>query len=490
MQGSCYSNSALTISHLSPQQLFASDLSFINAQHLGSFQRVWISLDQLMNWNGTTGYAGYNSQGLANVDDMLHRAAAAGLKLDLVLFVYTSDVSHTNEFHPEALDGNHAAMRANYLQAVRDFVTHLAADPIDTSAVAVLDLQQEGYYQLEVYFYTPRHLGLWDYSMPVWPQSEQCYVLGNTLCTGGSAGHGCVSGSGAIDTTCLDVNIIEPWFKDLYTTAKAAAPAFSYTVSDTGRLLTTGTGPYSSQAWQVSLYPVDAYDIHLYSDAPGTETARWSSGLTLPKPWFAGEAGCTSGDTACTYNSTTLSVVYQWWLQNMAVYGARAVLLEDRHTAWTYTYTNGAQMPTLSPTGQFVATTTLATRVNSSPTPTTPPTAMPLPASTATIPPTAMPLPTSTATIPPTTMPLPTSTATIPPTTTPLPTSTATIPPTTTPLPTSTATAAPTSGTSFSTSFDSQAPGALQLGVAPGRFTGTLGSTAPIVESGVAASAP
>ena len=40
LQGSCYSNSALTISHLSPQQLFASDLSFINAQHLGSFQRV------------------------------------------------------------------------------------------------------------------------------------------------------------------------------------------------------------------------------------------------------------------------------------------------------------------------------------------------------------------------------------------------------------------------------------------------------------------
>ena len=308
-----------------------------------------------MNWNGTTGYAGYNSQGLANVDDMLHRAAAAGLKLDLVLLVYTSDVSHTNEFHPEALDGNHAAMRANYLQAVRDFVAHLAADPIDTSAVAVLDLQQQGYHQLEVYFYTPAHLRLWDYSMPVWPQSEQCYVLGNTLCTGGSAGHGCVSGSGAIDTTCLDVNIIEPWFKDLYTTAKAAAPAFSYTVSDTGRLLTTGTGPYSSQAWQVSLYPVDVYDIHLYKGTPWTQSARWSSGLTLPKPWFSGEAGCSTLDFACTYNSTTLSVVDQWWLQNMAVYGARAVLLEDRHTAWTYTYSPSGQLPTLSATGQFMA---------------------------------------------------------------------------------------------------------------------------------------
>jgi hypothetical protein len=356
LQAPCYTNTSLTSWHLSPQHLFGSDMAFIHSKGLGTVQRVWISLDQLMTWNGTTGYAGYSAQGLANVDDMLHQAAANGIRLDLVLFVYAQGDPYSHEFHPEALDGNHPSMRTGYLQAIHDFVAHVAATPGDAAAVAVMDLQGEAYYQLETYFSATAHLGRWDYAEPAWPANTQCAVLGNTVCTGGSAGHGCVSSSGAMDTTCVDVNIIAPWLHDLYTTAKAAGPGLSFTVSDTGRLLTTDTSHYSSQSWWVSMYPVDVYDIHLYNDTPWNYASRWATGRNLPKPWFAGEVGCASGDTACTYNSTTASAVDQWWLSNMAGDGARAILIEDRQTAWTYTYTPGGEVQTLTPTGQEIVT--------------------------------------------------------------------------------------------------------------------------------------
>jgi hypothetical protein len=354
LQAGCYTNTSLTSSHISPQQLFGADLAFIRIKGLGTFQRVWISLDQLMSWNSTSGYAGYNSQALANVDDMLHQAAANGIKVDLVLFTNAGD-GYANDFHREALDGNHPRIRASYLQALHDFVANVAADPTDAATIAVMDLQNEAYNQLESYLSTPSTLGQWNYALPSWPTSTQCYVIGNTVCMGSSAGHGCVSNSGAVDTTCVDVNIIEPWLKDMYGTAKAAGPSLNFTVSDTGRLLTTSTASYSSQASWVSMYPVDVYDIHLYNNTPWNYASRWATGRSLPKPWFAGEAGCSSGNTACTYNSTTASAVDHWWLANMAGDGARAVLIEDRHTAWTYTWTTSGEVQRLTRTGQEIA---------------------------------------------------------------------------------------------------------------------------------------
>src|SRR2546423_3618653 len=60
------------------------------------------------------------------------------------LFPYTTLFrSDKYQFHTEALDGNHATMRANYLQALRDFVNHLGANPTDTATVAVMDLRSE-----------------------------------------------------------------------------------------------------------------------------------------------------------------------------------------------------------------------------------------------------------------------------------------------------------------------------------------------------------
>src|ERR671932_1754233 len=82
LRASCYRNREAA--QEVPWQV-ASDLSFIRRRHQGGFQRVWISLDQLMDWQSTTGYQGYDPQSLANVDDMLRRFASHDIKVDLVL---------------------------------------------------------------------------------------------------------------------------------------------------------------------------------------------------------------------------------------------------------------------------------------------------------------------------------------------------------------------------------------------------------------------
>jgi hypothetical protein len=361
----CYANISLTGYHISPQLLFQSDMSYIQVHNLGTVQHIWISLDQLFSeFDPTAGYRGYSSQALANVDDVLHWLHNHDMKADLVLFIWTADAHLIDQFHPEALDGYHAAMRANYLRALHDFVAHLAADPIDAHTVAVMDLMAEAYYQLETYFQSsPARLGQWAYAMPPDPAGRQCYVPGNTVCTGGSAGHGCLNQRlTSDDATCVDVNIVYPWLRDLYATARAAGPGFNYTVSDTGRLLTTSTAPYGSQRWWVSLYPVDLYDLHLYVDAPWTEASRWATGRNLPKPWIADDVGCASGNVNCTYVPANAEPVDRWWIQHLAADGARALMVDGAAaTAWT---TDAAGAPTdrqLSVVGQDIAAYNAAT---------------------------------------------------------------------------------------------------------------------------------
>src|ERR687886_2007124 len=262
LRASCYRNREAA--QVVPWQV-TSDLSFIRRRHQGGFQRVWISLDQLMYWQSNTGYQGYDPQSLANVDDMLRRFAAHGIKVDLVLFSWAHGAGAHYQFHPEALDGNHATMRAHYLQAVRDFVSHLAANPTAAATVAVMDLQNEAYYMLERYFAQGRsHLGTFTH----------CWV------------------GTAVDVRCVDRDIIHPWLTDLYNAAHGAAPRFAYTVSDTTRLLK------DYRYWQ-GMYPVDVYDIHVYDDAPWTHASLYANGLALQKPWFSGEAGGASGNIKC-----------------------------------------------------------------------------------------------------------------------------------------------------------------------------------------------
>jgi hypothetical protein len=240
---------------------------------LGKFHRLWIALDHLFScFDATNGYCGYDATALANVDDALHKFAAAGMQVDIVLLANGNE----NGFHFEALDGAHPSMRLNYLNAVRDFLRHIASDPTDLSAVAVVDLMNEAYYQSEV--------------------------------------------RGISDPT------VHEWLIDLYSTAHTAAPGLLYTVSDTGRL-------YRDQATWLPMYPVDVYDIHSYDDNPAANASIYANAASLPKPWFAGEAGCGTGNVACTYGSgLDVQMVDRWWLDNLRTYGAKAVLIEDKGT--------------------------------------------------------------------------------------------------------------------------------------------------------------
>jgi len=322
---SCYTNSS---SGPSAQSQVAQDAQFIAANGLGTFQRVWISLDQLMNWDSTNGYQSYNLSYLANVDDMLHRMAQSGIKVDLVLLTYSQGTGAANQFHPESVDGLHSSMRANYLRAVRDFLAHVAGDATDASTIAVVDLQNEAYYQLEAYFNNPSNLGAFTQ---------------------------CQSGSGGTDWGCVDNTIIHPWVNDLYTTAKSAAPGLLYTISDAGGMLNANS---TEQQQRENLYPVDVYDIHVYNNSPASDPARWASGRLLNKPWFAGEAGCGVGNTGCTYNGTNAAPIDTWWLDNLGADGAQAVLVEEASTA--FTFPNGPYTPTLTATGLVIRQATIA----------------------------------------------------------------------------------------------------------------------------------
>jgi len=340
----------------------SSDAAFIAQDSHGAFQEVSVSLDELMSWDPTTGYQSFTPQYLANLDDALARFHANGIQVELVLFEWALNSGGHDQFQPEALDGNHAAMRDHYLKALRDFVSHLAANATDVATVAVMDRQNEAYYQMETYF-----------------NQGRSYLGTFTQCWTGSA----------VDWGCVDQNITHPWLTDLYNAAHGAAPGFNYTVSDTTRLL-------QNYSFWNGMYPVDVYDIHVYDDAPWNDASFYANGRALQKPWFSGEAGCASGNTNCTYQgntqctqpSTCALSVDTWWLNNLKADGAQAVLVESRATAWTYP--NGPNSQTLMLVGQVIRNTTLGT--NPTPTPTNTPAATATPGG----PPTNTPTPTPT----------------------------------------------------------------------------------------------
>jgi hypothetical protein len=62
--------------------------------------------------------------------------------------------------------------------------------------------------------------------------------------------------------------------------------------------------------------------------------AKYQTGTTLDKPWFVGEAGCRSGNVSCTYNGNNATTVQidGWWLDNLLLYGAKSVLIENSGT--------------------------------------------------------------------------------------------------------------------------------------------------------------
>jgi len=320
----CYTNDT---NDPTPREQVSIDARFIAKNHLGGFQRLWVSLDQLMRWNSVTGYQSFYPAYLVHLDDALSRFAQYGIKVDLVLLTRSQGTTARHQFRPRALDGLHPAMRNGYLRAVHDFLVHISRNPVDASTIGVVDLENEAYLQLDEYFQNRTHLGTF----------TQC-----------ADQHG-------VSWNCLETRIIHPWLSDLYATAKATAPSFLYTVSSDGDLLTSDR---LRQAYLLRLYPVDVYDVHLYSDTPWREQARWASSRWFDKPWFSGETGCSVQSTHCIYDGALAAPIDRWWLRHMQAYGAQAILIEDAGTAWGYRA--GPLHPQLTATGQAIQQVTLA----------------------------------------------------------------------------------------------------------------------------------
>lgn len=269
-------------------------LQFLAENGGGDLQRVWISLDQLFScFDEETGFCGYDEAALSNVADTLRLMAEQDQRAVLVLYAQPNRDSDVNFFRVEALDGEHEEMRAGYIEAAVEFVRFIAADPAAASAVYAMDMQNEGYFQ----------------------NRRALQALGSVC---------------GRDGRCIDRELSLPFFTDMYEALEEAAPDFDYTVSAlSGELLG------SSQEYWVSMYPVDVYDIHLYSSQPEAEQPMLARARDLPAPWFAGETGTDNtedpSEPCYTYdgNDACTAAAAVWWHQNLGPdYGAQAVLTE------------------------------------------------------------------------------------------------------------------------------------------------------------------
>ena len=274
-----------------------ADLAFIASHDLGQVVRVFIGLDQLMVWSTSTGFAGFDAGALANLDQALAMFDARHLKVLAVVFDQ-EEVSSPGNFHFEALDGRHPAMRANYLEAVGQFFQRFGT----RQTVAGWDLFNEAYNSLGP-----------DGGLPRPPADDP------------------VSPSYPDET-------VHAWIKDVYTAAKRAAPQAWLTVSDT-------TDLYWKDPANPAKYDgaVDFYDIHVYDDHP---TARdWAR--TLHRPYLLGEVG---GDIDHGFKDQSInSRVVGFWLSHARTLGIQAVLA---HSAGDSIYS--LRSNTLTPTGRVI----------------------------------------------------------------------------------------------------------------------------------------
>lgn len=366
-------------------------LTYLQAQHLGNFQRVWVSMDQLGSFDATTNQFQFVPKALANLDDALSLFQARRLSVDLVLLsIAPNDPSsnncglqdsNTHEFNPYILTDPTAGstprvMKDSYLQGVTALMQRIAQDNSAGSAfpvVKVVDLENEAFLQLEKYFCT----GTRDIT------NLKSYYGANKS----PGGPGCVySDSGYIDTACVDDNVILPWLKALRQAALSGYASMNYTVSDTGRLITDTTGTWLARYQAVA----DVYDIHAYDSHPWDPASSshpfgynaWATAATLGKPWFVGEAGCNNSvyypdsQNFCTYNNSpndpldcnsppsgvscapgdtnvySRKKVDSWWDINLRNDGAQAVMLEETNQAWRSDGANSSFTATPSGTQQ------------------------------------------------------------------------------------------------------------------------------------------
>jgi hypothetical protein len=274
------------------------DLDFIVSHHLGEVQRIFIGLDQLMVWNRSTGFVRFDPVALRNFQEALDMFQAHHVKVIAVIFDQEVRSSPGN-FHFEALDGRHPAMRAGYLRALDQFLRRFGSSPV----VAAWDLFNEAYNSLGREGGLPR------------PPAED-----------------------PVSPNYSDA-VVHDWIRDLYRTARCAAPQAWFTVSDTTEL-------YWKNPPDTSLYQgaVDFYDIHVYASHPSPPD--WAH--DLHKPYLLGEVGA---DYPTDFENPTLNAqVVQWWVSHAPALGVKAVLAHDASGS-IYSLRTG----TLTPTGRVIA---------------------------------------------------------------------------------------------------------------------------------------
>jgi len=218
----------------------AADLDFVQQHHLGKVIRVFIGLDQLMEWNDSTGYTGFHEPSVANFQRVVSLFAAHDLQMIAVLFDQEETASPGN-FHFQALDGQHPAMRAGYLQATQEFLARFGSEP----TIVAWDLFNEAYGSL-----------------------------------GPDAGFPRPPAGDPVSPNYPDP-MVHQFLHELYTIAKQAAPDAWFTVSD-GNL-------YVQPVPDLSRFDdvLDFYDLHIYDDHPSLAGLRGA----LDKPFIVGEAG-------------------------------------------------------------------------------------------------------------------------------------------------------------------------------------------------------
>ncbi len=254
-----------------------ADLDFVERHHLGRVVRLFIGLDQLMLWNDATGFSGFREQNLANFQAVISLFAAHHLQMVAVLYDQEETASPGN-FHFQALDGQHAAMRNGYLEASRQFLARFGGD----STIVAWDLFNEAYGSL-----------------------------------GPDGGHPRPPARDPVSPNYPD-EVVHAFLHDLYATAKSAAPRAWFTVSD-GNL-------YVQPVPDLSRFDdiLDFYDVHIYDDQPMFGDLR----RTLDKPYMVGEAGASlKGDHL--HDQSVEPAVVQNFLERAAGWGARAVLIHS-----------------------------------------------------------------------------------------------------------------------------------------------------------------
>jgi hypothetical protein len=281
------------------QPALEADLTFLQQRNLGPVLRVFVALDQTMRWDKDQGFQGFYEPTLQNFQQALNMFDAHGMKVILVLYDQEIQSSPGN-FHFQALDGRHQAMRDNYLKATDQFLRRFGSSP----TVAGWDLFNEAY---------------------------------NSL--GREGGLAPPPGDDPVSPNYPDATV-HAWIHDLYQVAKCAAPDANFTVSDTTEL-------YWHDNPDLSKYQdsVDFYDVHVYDDHP--KLPNWKA--ELQKPFMIGEMG-GAVDSGHYRDQKINPQVIRFWLEQARSGGLSATLA---HSAENNLYP--ADRRSLTPSGQVIA---------------------------------------------------------------------------------------------------------------------------------------